>query len=128
MPARFGYFGVLAGLLVLSASPTRPALAQAGGVKGQDVMQDRAGPDGWVQAPIPRDQAPSGAAPGEGKPNKSAESGRGNVPDTGKRLRPGRILARRWDRPAAAPHPTPNKRRPRLLDETEDVTDDPPET
>jgi len=103
MPARFGYFGVLAGLLVLSASPTRLALAQAGGVKGQDVMQDRAGPDGWVQAPIPRDQAPSGAAPGEGKPNKSAESGRGNVPDTGKRLTPGQDPGTPMGSPSSGP-------------------------
>jgi hypothetical protein len=42
-----------------------------------------------VQAPIPRVKTPSGSAPGEEKPNKSAESGRDNVPDTGKHLSPG---------------------------------------
>src|SRR4051794_8541324 len=90
-PAPAVTYQALAGWPALQAADALPPVirTQAGGVKGQDVMQDRAGPDGWVQAPIPRVDTPSGAAPGEDKPNKSAESGRGNVPDTGKRLTSG---------------------------------------
>lgn len=106
-PGRFGFLAALAGVLLLGSSPPRPAFAQAEGVKGQDVMQPRAGPDGWAQAPIPRDQSPSGSSPGEDKPNKSAESGRGNVPDTGKRLSPGQDPGTPMPRPATDPMNSP---------------------
>lgn len=71
--------------------PAQTLLAQAGGVHGQDVMEDRnkAGPDGAVQAPIPRVDAPSGSAPGEANPNRSADTQNRPVPDTGRHLTPG---------------------------------------
>jgi hypothetical protein len=106
MRARFGCLAVITGLLLLSSRPA-PAFAQAGGVKGQDVMQPRAGPDGWVQAPIPRVDSPSGSAPGEDKANKSAEAGRDHVPDTGKRLSPGQDPGTPMAAPASGPASAP---------------------
>lgn len=75
-------------VLLLSATA---ASAQPGGIKGSDAMggKDRPSADGWVQAPIPRTDAPSGKTPGENKANKSSESQPRPVPDTGKRLSPG---------------------------------------
>jgi hypothetical protein len=82
-----------------SGAPVQPTgersrivqLAQAGGVKGQDVMSGRnqGGPDGFAQAPIPRTDAPSGAAPGENKSDRSTDSLTRPVPDGGQKLSPG---------------------------------------
>ncbi|MBV9653628.1 MAG: hypothetical protein JOZ42_03590 [Acetobacteraceae bacterium] len=86
MTRRIGLLAA-AGLVLLPFS----AMAQPGGVKGVDAMgdKDRPSADGWVQAPIPRTDAPSGETPGEKKPNKSAEAQSRRVPDTGKKLSPG---------------------------------------
>ena len=54
------------------------AVAQTDPIKGADVMGDknRSGPDGWVQAPVTRDQAPAAAtkAAGETKTTVGATS------------------------------------------------------
>jgi hypothetical protein len=72
--------------------PHAIVLAQAGGVHGADPMdgKNRSGPEGYVWAPITRDQSPSGTSPTEakGQPNRSALDAR-PVPDTGKSLSPG---------------------------------------
>ncbi len=49
----------------LAAGPDPAAVQDP--IQGTTVMGDkgRSGPDGWVQAPITRDQAPAGKAPGE---------------------------------------------------------------
>ena len=59
-------------------APTHSS-APPGGVVGADTMGDknRSGPDGWVQAPITRDQAPAqrAQAAGEGQAQQSASTG-----------------------------------------------------
>ena len=50
--------------------------AQTDPIKGSDTMGDkgRSGPDGWIQAPVPRDAAAGGSdkAPGETKPGQAS--------------------------------------------------------
>jgi hypothetical protein len=86
------------------------ALAQKGGIKPDDAMggKDRPSADGWVQAPIPRTDAPSGETPGEEKANKSAEAQPRPVPDTGKKLSPGQDPGT----PEATPNAGPATRSP----------------
>ena len=67
--------GSLAALFVLAAAAAcaaDPAAAQDA-IKGTDVMGDkgRTGPDGWVQSPQTRDQAPADTG------NQTAANGRG---------------------------------------------------
>src|SRR4051812_38519805 len=100
MSSRYGVSALLALALTYPALAGPPAfhtidgavLAQAGGVHGADPMdgKNRSGPEGYVWAPISRDQAPSGTAPTEaqGQPNRSALDAR-PVPDTSKNLSPG---------------------------------------
>jgi hypothetical protein len=92
MRARSSFLVVAAGLLLLGSGPIRPAFAQAGGVHGADPMdgKNRSGPEGYVWAPLSRDQSPSGTAPTEakGQPNRAALDAR-PVPDTSKNLSPG---------------------------------------
>ena len=61
--------------------------AQATPLKGADVMGDknRSGPDGWVQAPITRDEAPQLKTKAAGEPPSQAAS----VPPSHKQLNPG---------------------------------------
>jgi hypothetical protein len=67
-------------------------VAQAGGLHGTEPSDERnrSGPNGYVQAPIPRDEAPSGPSATEtrGNTNRSTLPTRG-VPETGKALSPG---------------------------------------
>jgi hypothetical protein len=58
-------------LLAIAALCLAPAVAAAASpqapIVGQDVLGDkgRSGPDGWAQAPVTRNQAASGRAPGQ---------------------------------------------------------------
>ncbi len=61
-----------------AASRPRPAggssvLAQTAPIKGATVMgdKDRSGPDGWVQAPVTRDEAPAASQKSAGEPPKA---------------------------------------------------------
>ena len=66
-------------------------LAQAGGVKGQDVLEDRgkSNADGYVWAPLSRDKGSSENSPGENNPNRGTTSENRPGPVTGKTLSPG---------------------------------------
>ncbi|MEH3146498.1 MAG: hypothetical protein PGN34_14375 [Methylobacterium frigidaeris] len=65
-PRLFAALAVAASLAV----PSLPASAQTqpGEIKGQDVMGDksRSATDGWVQAPIPREESAAKDAPNPG--------------------------------------------------------------
>jgi hypothetical protein len=68
-------------LIGLAASASLVSAAQPEDVqkpiRGQGTMDDRnrAGPDGWSWAPVPRTDAPSGTAPGEHRGNPPAATG-----------------------------------------------------
>ena len=103
MLSRYGMSAVLALTLAYPAfagpSPAQAndtthgtVLAQAGGVHGADPMdgKNRSGPEGYVWAPLNRDQAPSGTSPTEAKGQKNREAlDQRPVPDTSKTLSPG---------------------------------------
>lgn len=60
---------VLAGLLLaVTSGPSAFAQTKPGEIKGIDVMGDksRSATDGWVQAPIPREESASKDAPNPG--------------------------------------------------------------
>jgi len=89
MLVRPGHFAVLAlGLCFI------PPLAQAANpsqqtpIVGQDVMGDksRSGPDGWSWAPMTRNQAPSGRAPGQTEARIKAAPDARAAPGEGKTL------------------------------------------
>ena len=82
---RIGVAAALCGALSLHAARAADPASVQTPIKGSDVMGDkgRSGPDGWSWAPVTRDQAPAGKAPGEttaavhGAPNAMPSSGAG---------------------------------------------------
>ncbi len=60
-------------------------------IAGADVMSDkgRSGPDGWSWAPVTRNEAPSGKAPGQTAANTDAAPNAQPDPGAGKKLAPG---------------------------------------
>ena len=82
---------VLVGLVVAvpgarAADPTPQA-----GIVGSDAMGDksRSGPDGWSQAPMTRNEAPAGHAPGQSAATTAATPNAQPAPPGGKTLSPG---------------------------------------
>lgn len=75
---------------VANAASPDPASVQAP-IHGVTVMGDkgRSGPDGWVQAPVTRDQAPVGKAPGETEAAVHSAPDSQASGDAGKSLPPG---------------------------------------
>lgn len=82
---------LLGGLCAVPAVAESFRVAQAGGVKGQDVMEDKgkSNADGFVWAPLSRDKGSGADAPGENNPNKGVDSEKRPGPVTGKNLSPG---------------------------------------
>ncbi len=70
--------------LALTALAPASALAEPGGIKGQDVMGDksRSANDGWSQAPVPREQSAAKDAPDPGG-NSTAQNRDRPVPNAG---------------------------------------------
>lgn len=90
---------------VLVTMAAAGASAQPSSPKGVDAMgdKDRPSADGWVQAPIPRTDAPSGKTPGEDKANKSSDASPRPVPNTGKALSAGQDPGTPMPGPANGP-------------------------
>jgi hypothetical protein len=88
---RIGLAIVLMGVVAAAPGARAADPAAPGGIVGSDALGDksRSGPDGWAQAPVTRNEAPAGRAPGQtAATSAAAPNARPEAPG-GKTLPPG---------------------------------------